>query len=374
MLEQDLKLVEGAFKKYYFDHFDMIPIPERAFEREFGYQKFNGGMNRHISIKSNEELRLMLITNIPSDVYCSNAYYSFPNLPMSEKDWKEADLIFDIDSKDLNLECRKDHTCSKCLSCGEISTAQSALCKNCKSTKIEKKSLTCKNCIYGAKNEVIKLNKILEDELAISKEKIHVYFSGNEGFHVHVTNSTYQQLGARERNELVDYIMFRGAMPETFGMKKSQPTRSSFVELDDAGWRGRVAKHIFCSKSMRSKVITETISNGYSIFQQKLDSLKDIIGIKIDPNVTIDIHRIFRLPGSLNSKSGMAKIHCKYIEKINPFVDACIIDDEKTDVLANCPFQFTLKNRKFGPYSNEKISIPKYAAIYLICKGLANAV
>jgi DNA primase small subunit len=374
MLEQDLKLIEGTFKKYYFDHFDMIPIPERASEREFGYQKFNGGMNRHISIKSNEELRLMLITHIPSDVYCSNAYYSFPNLPMSEKDWKEADLIFDIDSKDLNLECRKDHTCLKCLSCGEISVTQSPFCKNCKSTKIEKKSLTCKNCIDGAKNEVIELNKILEDEFAISKEKIHVYFSGNEGFHVHVTNSAYQQLGTRERNELVDYIMFRGAIPETFGMKKIQPNRSSFVELDDIGWKGRVAKHIFGSKSMRSKVITETISSGYTIFQQKLDTFKDTIGIKIDPNVTIDIHRIFRLPGSLNSKSGMSKIPCEHIEKINPFVDACIIDDEKTNVLANCPFQFTLKNRKFGPYSNEKISIPKYAAIYLICKGLANVV
>ena len=28
------------------------------------------------------------------------------------------------------------------------------------------------------------------------------------------------------------------------------------------------------------------------------------IGAKIDPNVTMDIHRIFRLPGSINSKSG----------------------------------------------------------------------
>ena len=29
---------------------------------------------------------------------------------------------------------------------------------------------------------------------------------------------------------------------------------------------------------------------------------------KIDPNVTMDIHRIFRLPGSINSKSGLTKI------------------------------------------------------------------
>src|SRR3989344_3871575 len=371
MLEQDLQFVEAAFKKYYFEHFYLLSIPIRASEREFGYQKFNGGMNRHISIKSKEELRLMLITNIPSDVYCSNAYYSFPNLPMSEKDWKGADLIFDIDAKDLHLDCRQEHTCIKCISCNEVSALQST-CPSCKSTKIEIKSLTCKNCINGAKEEVSKLKKILDDDLGIKNEKIQVYFSGNEGFHVHVTDSPYQLLGSRERNELVDYIMFRGAMPETFGMKKSQPTKSSFVEIDAKGWGGRVAKHIFGSKPKRSKVITEIISNGYSVFQQRLDSLKETIGIKIDPNVTIDIHRIFRLPGSLNSKSGMSKVLCENIDKFNAFQDSCFIDDEKINILANCPTQFTLKNRKFGPYKNEKVTIPKYAAIYLICKGLAN--
>jgi len=290
---------------------------------------------------------------------------------MSEKDWKGADLIFDIDAKDLNLDCRQKHTCIKCISCDEVSALQST-CPSCKSTKIEIKSLTCKNCINGAKEEVVKLKKILEDDLDIKKEKIQVYFSGNEGFHVHVTDSPYQLLGSRERNELVDYIMFRGAIPETFGMKKSQPIKSSFVEIDAKGWGGRVSKHIFGSKLKRSKVITEIISNGYSVFQQRLDSLKETIGVKIDPNVTIDIHRIFRLPGSLNSKSGMSKVFCENIDKFNAFRDSCFIDDENTTVLANCPNQFTLKDKKFGPYKNEKVTIPKYAAIYLICKGLAN--
>ncbi len=41
MLEQDLLLVEAAFKKYYFENFDLLPVPTRTLEREFGYQKFN---------------------------------------------------------------------------------------------------------------------------------------------------------------------------------------------------------------------------------------------------------------------------------------------------------------------------------------------
>jgi len=31
-----------------------------------------------------------------------------------------------------------------------------------------------------------------------------------------------------------------------------------------------------------------------------------------------------------------------------------------------------LKDRKFGPYTGEKVSIPRYAAVYMICKGIAN--
>ena len=371
MHEKDLKLVENSFKKYYFDHFDLIHVPERTSEREFGYQKFNSGMTRHLSIKSDEDLRLMLITKIPSDVYCSNAYYSFPTLSMGEKDWKEADLIFDVDSKDLHLDCRKEHTCLKCNSCGEVALMVQT-CPKCNSTKLEQKSLTCKNCISGAKTEVKKLMNILIEDLDIKKQNIQVYFSGNEGFHVYVTNSPYQKLGSRERTDLVDYIMFRSAIPETFGMKKYKPERSSFPEIIDKGWRGRVSKEIFGSKSKRSKEITEIISKGYSVFQQRLENMKTDIGVRIDPNVTMDTHRIFRLAGSLNSKSGLSKLFCKNFEKFDPFQDACFIDDEKIDVVANCPVRFTLKNRKFGTYKNEKISLPKYAAIYMICKGFAS--
>ena len=371
MHEIDQRLLEESFKKYYFDNFDLIHIPDRPSEREFGYQKFNVGMNRHISLKSDKELHLLLITNIPSDVYCSNAYYSFPTLPMAEKDWQGADLIFDIDSKDLNLNCRKDHTCAKCLSCNSVFQIQSS-CPKCNSTKFDTKSLTCNMCISSAKDEVTKLYDILTNDLAIEEENIQTYFSGNEGFHIYVTNSQYQKLSSRERSELADYIMFRGVIPETFGIKKFNFEKSSFPELNEKGWRGKVAKQIIGSKSKKPKVIREIIAGSYTIFQKKLEDLKDVIGAKIDPNVTMDVHRIFRLAGSLNSKSGFSKVLCKNIEKFNPFADACLLDDETIEIKASCPIQFKLKNRKFGPYNDEKISVPKYAAVYMICKGLAS--
>ena len=36
MFEKDLKFLEDAFKQYYFDHFNLINVPDRASEREFG--------------------------------------------------------------------------------------------------------------------------------------------------------------------------------------------------------------------------------------------------------------------------------------------------------------------------------------------------
>jgi len=372
MLENDLKFLEEAFKQYYFDHFDLIHVPGRSLEREYGYKKFNSGMTRHISLKTNKDLHLMLMTNIPSDVFCSNAYYTFPNMPMTEKDWKEADLIFDIDAKDLKLPCRKDHTCIKCLSCNEISLLQDT-CPKCKSNKIDLISLPCQNCISGVKKEVLNLIKILTNDLQIENKNIRISFSGNEGFHLYVTNSPYNQLGSKERRDLIDYIMFQGAVPERFGFKKNNPSRSSFPDLDDPGWSGRVAKDLFGSKSKRSKSVAKIISDGYSAYRQRLaETVKNSIGVKIDPNVTGDIHRIFRLEGSLNSKSGLAKLICTNIEEFNPYTDACLIDDKPVEILANFPIEFSLKNRRFGPYTNEKTSVPKYAAVYMICKNIAN--
>ena len=370
MQEADNKFLVDSFKKYYFEHFDLIRVPERTFEREFGYQKFNSGMTRHISIKDDKELHLLFMQNIPSDVYCSNAYYSFPNLPMNEKDWKEADLIFDIDAKDLNLSCRENHTVSICNECKQVSKI-SEHCLKCNSTKIEKKSLPCKNCIDSSKTEVSKLSEILIDDLAIDQENIHVYFSGNEGFHVYVHGSQFQQIGSRERSELADYIMFNGIIPETFGMKKFKPNRSSFPDFNEKGWRGRFSKQVFSSKSKRSKIISELLVNGYSSFQKTLDNVSENIGVKIDPNVTMDIHRIFRLPGSINSKSGLTKILCKNLTKFDPYSEASFLSDESVEVFANCPIEFCLKNKKFGPFINEKVTIPTFAAVYMVCKKLA---
>lgn len=374
MNEKNVLLVESAFKEYYFNRFDLIHVPQKATEREFGYQKFNSGMTRHLVVKNDKELHLLLMKEVPSDVYCSNAYYSFPNLPMSEKDWKGADLIFDIDAKDLALPCRKDHTVFKCISCNNRVVEFQQQCSKCGSAKFETVSVGCKNCISESKKEVTKLVDILTTDLNMQKEQIEVYFSGNEGFHLRVTNGDYEQLGSQERTDLVDYIMFNGAIPESFGMKRQNNFKASLPTFEEKGWRGRVARKLFSSKSKVPKVTREIIASGYPAFQVQLEEIKKTMGVRVDPKVTMDIHRIFRLEGSINSKSGLSKIQCMDLDSFDPFLEACLLGNDDVSIMANCPLQIRLKNKKFGPYNNEIVSLPKYAAVYMLCKGLGNAV
>ncbi len=366
----DVALLESAFKKYYFDHLDLISVPNRVREREFGYQKFNTGMIRHISLRDDRELRLLLMNDIPSDVYCSNGYYSFPSLPIRDKDWKEADLIFDIDAKDLKLPCRGNHTCARCEQCNNV-FEQAETCPACQSDVTSSKSLTCIDCINAAKDETKKLKEILVTDLGIPPESISIYFSGNEGFHIHVHESAYNQIGSKERSDIAGYVAMRDMMPERLGLSRYQPSKHNFPQIGEIGVRGRIAKAIFGSKSRRSGIIAEIKKNGPDYFQNLLRVHAPRIGAAVDPSVTMDVHRIFRMPGTLNSKSGLTKKYCQNIDKFNPYLDACLVDDYIVNVIADCPVQFTLKRKKFGPYYGEKVQIPRFAAVYLICKGFA---
>lgn len=375
MHERDSRLLETLFKRHYFENASAVSAPRRTREREFGYMKFGSGMVRHIAIKDEDELRLLLVSNAPSDAYCSNAYYSFPDLEMNQKDWKGADLIFDIDAKDLHLDCRKKHTVFRCSQC-HAASAGSSQCRSCESAKGTSVSVTCSSCITASKAELKKLNEVLVEDLGLRPEDIQIYFSGNEGFHVHARAAQLEALSFRERGELADYIGFKGAIPERFGMSRQQTKetlRYTLPKLNGEGWEGRVAREIFGSKVKRTRFIAALGDDAYGTYGKMLQDAAEKIGVRIDRNVTTDVHRIFRLPHSLNGKSGLAKVPCEEIDAFDPYTEACVLDDTPVQVTADCPVEFKLNGDRFGPYSSEPVELPGYAAAYMICKGLARA-
>lgn len=364
LLQSDITFLTNCLREYYYDNkrFRSIPVLNQIQQREFGYVKPGSKMIRHIQLADQNELRAMLMLKTPMEVYASNATYLFPDLPMAEKAWQQADVIFDIDSKDLNLGCRPSHTISICDACGTIST--DADCRTC-GHHTNSVSLPCDTCIEQARIETTKLLEMIHQDFGIKSSDVTTYFSGNEGFHVHITDADFSKLGSPERADIIDYLMFQGIIPDTLGMKRSRTRISDLPTYTRPGWPGRFARHMF--KKQRTKKST-LVSAGYDSFAKLLPELK--LGVKIDPNVTIDIRRIFRLAGTLNGKSAMPKTLCD-IESFGMDSVRMLTGDD-TVVRANCPISFRLGGTEFGPYNNEYVTVPAYAAAYMICKGLAH--
>ena len=367
MRPPDVSFMRKCMKWYYFERFEMLEMPADMQKREFGYRRAGAGMVRHLQVRSAADLRVLLLQAAPLEVYVSNARYLFPAMPMSEKIMENADLIFDIDSKDMNLECRPSHTVSSCPKCGHATAGH---CEACGHRGARSVSLACAACISAAKDQAERLREILADDLGI-REGVRVYFSGNEGFHVHVRDEGMAGLGSAERAYIANYVAFRGILPKTLGVYPDGAP--SLPGPDEAGWRGRFAREIIPTKAARTRMAKSIPAGGYAAFERGLPGMQERLGARIDAGVTMDVHRIFRMPGTINGKSCMAKVPCDDLKSFDPYTSAVVIHDKPALVRASCPVPFTLMGRRFGPYTNEYVEVPSYAAAYMICKGLAHA-
>lgn len=390
-------LLKQAFKEYYFNHTALVEAPDAIHEREFGYSRFDGTMIRHLSIRDRNELIALLLMNVPADVYCSAAYYTSPDRPMDEKGFNGADLIFDIDVKELKPRCSNMHDIHLCAECSEPIHDQS-ICTRCGSKKINHVTMPCDECISLGKGEVKKLLEILMEDFDVAEDSMRVYFSGNYGFHVYV-KGRYTMLDSAARLEVANYIMGKGLMDALMkeyrrrdggksgknkGRDRSRSSSGSSSKKMDSrdivkgydimdiqlpasilagehGWIGRIRRYLSSSNKISMKSVEDAIL---------------ALSARIDPSVTMDTHRIFRLPGTLNSKSSLAKVpllNLADIDSFDPFISSCLISDREVNVHVIEAPRFTLKGNTFGPYMQEEVTLPLYAACYLICKGIAYA-
>ena len=195
-------------KSFYFNN--PVPEPAQIRRREFGYRDAQSGLVvRHLSFANIGQLRALLLSEAPADVYCSAALYEEPEArPMSAKNWLGCELVFDIDGVAID----------------DLQTA---------------------------KDSVQALVAALQKEMAVKSNEITVYYSGNKGFHVHVDADEFYPIDSIERAEICTMLKHRG------------------VALMDA-------------------------------------------------QVTCDIRRIFRMPGTINSKTGLPKVKIADIDSFSP--------------------------------------------------------
>jgi DNA primase small subunit len=376
---KNVSLVKGAFREYYFRYGKLIENPERIEQHEFGYAPFGSGMIRHLSFRNIGDLLAKLVRDVPADVYCSNAYYRFPAYPMQEKQWLGADLIFDIDAKDLHLPCEPSHSYFVCERCKTVFLAKSDVCEFCKSGKLNQTSVPCYKCFTSLKKEVRYLITFLTDELGIDEKYVSIYFSGNNGFHVYVSQASFRPLSAEARSDIASYLTGTSLTTESIGVRKANTSSGGdfVIKIPKSGisygWRKMIADKLEINQSSVVKLnnIVRRIG-GYESFKSELANMAKTLGVRIDPQVTMDVHRIFRMPGTLTSKSGLVKTKCNDLDSFDPLNDSCLLGSNEIEIKIKAPSQISMKLRgQTFKLNKQTMKLPVFAAVYLICKDLA---
>jgi DNA primase small subunit len=403
--------IRDRFADYYKQHSASILAPSSLKRREFGFLLLEKGvMLRHKGFIDVESLRSSLATIVPSDVYYSSAYYERPEEEMKAKGWLGADLVFDIDADHIQTPCSTVHDLWVCTGCGASGRGASPQkCPSCGGTKFKAKTWPCEVCLAAAKAEAIKLIDVLVEDFGFSSEVLTVAFSGHRGYHVHVESEAVRELDSLARKEIVDYVMGVGLEAEFHGLGKSATPdrRVSGPDLNDRGWRGRVAKGTYDFLLTASK--EELTKTGLKpMHVNLLISHRDVLlkswkekgpwgvvkgispetwrkiaqygvekqSVKIDSVVTPDINRLIRLSNSLHGKTGLKKVEFPIagIEDFDPLKSAIAFKEGEVTVHVSEAPQFRVENEIYGPFERQKVELPTAAAMMLLCKGVAKVV
>ena len=403
--------IHEQFANYYKENSSSILAPSSLKNREFGFILLEKKvMLRHKGFRDIENLRSSLIKIVPSDVYYSSAYYENPQEEMKNKGWLGADLVFDIDADHIPTPCADVHDFWVCNNCGFSGKGKHPeTCSKCGQGKFKEKTWPCEICLEASKIEAIKLIDIMTKDFGFSSNELTVAFSGHRGYHVHVESKSVRDLDSLARKEIVDYITGVGLKAEFHGLGKGsvRGRRVSGPDLNDHGWRGRVAKgtYDFLLSASKSDLVRIGLKTSHikSLLTHKKPILEswdaggpwgtihgissdtwinianysvELQSVKIDTVVTPDVNRLIRLSNSLHGKTGLRKVEFPMtdLEDFDPLKSAVAFNEGMIIVEVSEAPQFRVKDEIWGPFYKQKVELPTAAAMMLLCKGMAKVV
>ena len=309
-------------------------------------------MYRHISFSSEDEFRAYVLSNTPLHAYYSSAYYEKPGEErMDDKGWIKADLIFDIDADHIPV-------------------------KNAETFEGMLKALEI------AKKEITRLYELLERDFGV--EDMEIVFSGSRGYHIHVYDEDYLQLGSAERREIVNYFTLN-RLGESLSTQRKRVCRCASKLMLLRLKRGKSGLKQSVEEKLRAKLSSTTLSmlaecdtkpltkSERKFFDECFFACLEKMRIHVDEPVTSDTHRLIRLPNSLHGKTGFVvkPLSLEELESFDPFRDALAFGSESVKVRCIKHARLRIGDVELNLKAGEKAVVPEYAAVYLICRGMA---
>lgn len=361
---------------------------------------------RHLGYRSPDALRNDLVVSAPHSVYHSAAFYDVPVARMDEKGWHGAELVFDIDADHLDCLCSQDHDAWRCNNpeCNEVGRGvpPEEKCTKCGSENITVRRWVCDRCLGDAKRYTLKLyDEFLISDFGIDPQRIQLNYSGHRGYHVRVRDPRVFKLDAEGRIEIIQYINGLGFSTEKFITEASmalltgsipgwpRKMMAAMVEfirnIDYYNGKGRWVEPLRKYKTAAIENLLRvppTLSIpakglGVKSWQEIATQAVAMYGGKIDVPVTHDIHRVIRLIGSLNGKTGfnVTPLTRDAVEAFDPFGDALAFTTGSLKVRVmggsmEIP-KFRIGDTEYGPYHDDVVELPMAAAVFVLCKGVA---
>ena len=379
MLDNKSALFVGGLLKRYYTGISNI-APKNIANREFGFGDFEKKIAfRHCAFRDEQELKEYLVRNAPAFVSYSSAEYQRPaGRPMESKGLLGSELVFDLDSSDIKLACKKEH--------GD--------------------GWVCGKCLEAVKEQTIRLiEDFLVPDFGFSEQEIAINFSGNRGYHVHVSSNLVYGLGADAKKGIANYIACKGVeLSAFFPALGVRGVRLDGPKPTDAGWGGKLANAVIVALNKgtdtlmalgidkhyagllyrnRAAIILGIttgnwdkvrIPNKALFWSNVLGSIAIAQSSSIDRNVTGDVYHLIRLPGTIHGDTGLIAKRIESVSALDafdPMKDAIAFKDSTVRVATQKVPGFTMGGAQLGPYGNEKPELQVCAATYLILKRLA---
>lgn len=298
-------------RRYYSEEWSIKEVPDYIIttlkEREFGFDHWGDGpRDRYNSFSSPRELEGFLRTRAPYAAYTSVSFYEKPE---KRDGWLGAELVFDIDAKDLPVK-----------GC------------DCPAGRV------CEICLEEAKEHLILTRDVLKEDFGL--KNLRYVYSGR-GYHLRVFDEEVMSLDSSVRAMILDYVSgnvlpgesqwrLKHGYPRVF-IERALQILPRLSEEELRKMPGISSKKAAILKKKMRWVANELEEGSFTTARQLLkkkglnallEDIREYNAGLLDGKVTVDIKRILRLPSSLHSAVSMKCMEIKNLEKFDPLRDA----------------------------------------------------
>lgn len=379
---------EEKSRELFYQYYDKLDpaVPDLLGSREIGFIPFGGTMVRHRSLSNREDVGRFFRRTVPRHMYYSTAYYRDPeNKKMDLKEWRGAELIFDLDA---------DH----------IPGAS---------------KLPYEEILRQVKEHTERLVfRYLMDDFGFTEEEIHLSFSGGRGYHVHILSDKVYLLDSDSRREISNYIRGEGLDSKNFlyeMRKQKNPERGWFRLIDDS--YTEFNRNIIAGDTEARNLLDKTLGNKNSSkafikamtsavkIERKIEKKENIFtapgnekyevmderdervlqeivrqvvlknASEIDEPVTTDVHRLIRFPLSLHGKSGLIvkPLKLSEFESFVPLRDAIAECFKEGFLKVNMRFKYNIEFNDTKFSLDQGINeVPVYLALFVTGIGIGS--